>query len=426
MEDLTGRSFGGYELKEAVGQGGMASIYRAFDASLSRWVAIKVALIQTSGKDGETMLARFRQEARAIATLRHRNILTIYGYGEEEGWAYIVMEYVPNGSLKDRIKPNEPFTWQRALQVIIPVAQALAFAHQQGIIHRDIKPANILMPQDDWPLLADFGLAKMQQSGMPNLTMPGQVLGTMAYAAPEQIQEMTEIDARGDIYSLGIVLYELLTSKLPFKGETSFDFLMARLTDPPIPLLIGNPLAPPEFAPILDKALAQYPQDRYDSMEEFSQALLEVRYDLTGSFVTQPPPSRKRPKVEDKTTILPDIDADEIAPVLEPPLRLKVAASGQEIATEQRSELIIGRAHKESKPDIDLGPYGGSQAGVSRQHSRLVRQGHDWAIEDLGSTNGTFVNGTKLPPHQPQKIKHGDMIRCGQIELHFLLDESPK
>ena len=125
MEDLIGRSFGGYELKELVGTGGMASIYKAFDEKLSRWVAIKVAPI--FGAE-ETMLARFRQEAQAIAALRHRNILTIYGYGEDRdgGWAYIVMEYVPGGSLKELMKPNEPFTWQQALTVIIPVSQALA------------------------------------------------------------------------------------------------------------------------------------------------------------------------------------------------------------------------------------------------------------------------------------------------------------
>ena len=122
MEDLTGQYFGGYELKELVGTGGMASIYKGFDESLSRWVAIKVVPIQAAEETEETMLARFRLEAQAIAALRHRNILTIYGYGEEKGWAYIVMEYVPGGSLKDRIKPKEPFTWQQALTIIIPVS----------------------------------------------------------------------------------------------------------------------------------------------------------------------------------------------------------------------------------------------------------------------------------------------------------------
>lgn len=425
MEDLIGRNFGGYELKELVGTGGMASIYKGFDKNLSRWVAIKVVPILASGGAEERMLARFRQEAQAIAALRHRNILTIYGYGEDKegGWAYILMEYVPGGSLKDLIKPDEPFTWQQALIVIIPVSQALAFAHKQGIIHRDIKPANILMPQEDWPLLADFGLAKMQHAAAPNLTMPGQVLGTMAYAAPEQIQESVVIDARADIYSLGIVLYELLTNKLPFQGQTTFDFLMARLVDPPIPLLKANPNVSDVFVPIIDKALAQQPDDRYQSMEEFSRALLEVRYELSGSFNTQPPPARKRPKPEEKTTT---IDTDELQNVQEVKVRLKIPDSGQEIATEGRTELIIGRAHKDAKPDVDLGPFGGSQAGVSRQHSRLVRRDDEWSVEDLGSTNGTFVNGVKVAPHQLKKIKNGDLIRCGQIELQFTVDEAIK
>jgi serine/threonine protein kinase len=425
MEDLVGQYFGGYELKELVGTGGMASIYKGFDQNLSRWVAIKVVPIMASGGAEETMLARFRQEAQAIAALRHRNILTIYGYGEDKegGWAFIVMEYVPGGSLKDKLNPNEPFTWQHALTVIIPVSQALAFAHKQGIIHRDIKPANILMPQEDWPLLADFGLAKMQHSTTPNLTMPGQVLGTMAYAAPEQIQESTVIDARADIYSLGIVLYELLTGKLPFHGQTSFDFLMARLIDPPIPILKANPDVPPIFEPIMEQALAQEPGDRYQSMDEFSRALLEARFELSGSFTTQPPPARIRPKSDEKTSIL---DTDELEAIQEIKIRLKIPGSDHEIATEGRTELIIGRAYKDTKPDIDLAPYGGNQAGVSRQHSRLVCRDNQWSVEDLGSTNGTYVNGKKVAPHQSKKIKSGDVIRCGQIELQFTVDGPSK
>jgi serine/threonine protein kinase len=404
MDDLIGLTFGGYELKDRVGAGGVASIYKGFDEKLSRWVAIKVVPIQASGgATEETMLARFRLEAQAIAALRHRNILTIYGYGEEEGYAYIVMEYVPGGSLKDRIETSQPFTWEQALTVIIPVSEALAFAHNHNIIHRDIKPANILMPEDDWPLLADFGLAKMEHAARPNLTMPGQVLGTMAYAAPEQIQE-GEIDARIDIYSLAIVLYELLSGKLPFEGETSFDFLMARLTEPPRPVIEANPDVPYQFIPILDKALAQDPGDRYQTMAEFSQDLIEARYKL-----------RRGP--QEATSV---VDTDFIN---EAAVALKLTKSGEEIVKSNQSELIVGRAVKNSPPpDIDLGPHQGAKAGVSRRHARLIRDADSWYVEDLGSTNGTFLNGAKLTPHQKNTLETGDKVRFGQIELEFGLE----
>ncbi len=402
MQDLIGRHFGGYELKELVGTGGMATIYKGFDKKLDRWVAIKVMPAQVSTGAEEVMLARFRLEAQAIAKLRHPNILAIYGYGEESGWAYIIMEYVSGGSLQDRLK-SKNYTWQQALELVIPVAEALAWAHKHGIIHRDIKPANILMSNDDWPLLADFGLAKVEQPNTPGLTMPGQVLGTMAYAAPEQIEE-GKIDAKVDIYSLGVVLYELLTKKLPFLGETAFDFLMARLTDPPIPLLKAKPDLPPFLAPIIDKALAQSPANRYQSMEDFLQVLLETR--------DASPMLHRR-----KTT-------DQLADPL-PRFRLRLLANKQEIFTTndpEKTALIIGREHKAVSPEIDLAPYGGAKAGVSRQHSRLLRISQEWFIEDLGSTNGTFVNNVRLAPHQMKKLASGDVIRCSQIELLFEME----
>ncbi len=404
MQDLIGHNFGGYELKELVGTGGMASIYKGFDEKLDRWVAIKVMAAQVSTGAEEIMLARFRLEAQAIAKLRHPNILTIYGYGEEQGWAYIIMEYVAGGSLQDRLKTKN-YTWQQALEIVIPVAEALAWAHKHGIVHRDIKPANILMSYDDWPLLADFGLAKMEQPNTPGLTMPGQVLGTMAYAAPEQIEE-GKIDARVDIYSLGVVLYELLTKKLPFLGETAFDFLMARLTDPPIPLLKVKPDLPPFLASIMDKALAQSPTNRYQSMDEFLQILVQARDTAPDA------PYRGR-----KTTSPLTVEALQQTTV-----RLKLLINNQEIfttANPEQATLLIGREYKTDKPEIDLAPYDGAKAGVSRQHSRLLRIRQEWFIEDLGSKNGTFVNSVRVAPHQMKKIVNGDVIRCSQIELMF-------
>ncbi len=402
MEDLIGRSFGGYELKEHIGSGGMATIYKGYDEKLARWVAIKVTEATTTNSAEEVMLRRFRLEAQAIARLRHPNILTIFGYGEDDGWAYIIMEFVSGGSLEDRMT-NKTFSWQESLQIIIPVAEALALAHRSNIIHRDIKPANILLSDNDWPLLADFGLAKMQQTNSPGLTMPGQVLGTMAYAAPEQIEE-GEIDHRVDVYSLAVVLYEMLASKLPFEGETSFDFLMARLTDPPKPLLQANPDAPAAFAPILDKALQQAPDERYQSMDEFVNALKEVKQALTDGQPIRPqtgPLSQLHP-----VTVRFTLDSHNL-----------FSADGK-----SRSNWVIGRSYKTHLPDIDLAPHGGASKGVSRQHARLLHLGEDWFIEDLGSTNGTFVNGIRVAAHQMQKLNHRDLVRFAEVELLFEID----
>jgi len=228
-------------------------------------------------------------------------------------------------------------------------------------------------------------------------------LGTMAYAAPEQIQE-GEIDARIDIYSLAIVLYELLTGELPFEGETSFDFLMARLTEPPRPVKDANPDVPDIFIPILNKALAQDPVERYQTMIAFSQDLIEARYKL-------------RRGVQETTSV---IDSAQLG---ETKLSLKLTRSGERIIKNSQAELVVGRAHKQSTPDIDLGPHNGAKAGVSRRHARFVQEKDSWFLEDLGSTNGTYLNGERISPNQKMVVKKGDKVRFGQIELEFNLEE---
>jgi pSer/pThr/pTyr-binding forkhead associated (FHA) protein len=174
-------------------------------------------------------------------------------------------------------------------------------------------------------------------------------------------------------------------------------------------MLEANPEAPPIFVPIIERALAQDPNDRYQLMSEFSQVLRETRDQLRSSALATPATPLER-----DTTSLVDLDEAE-----EPAIHLKIVTSGQEIVRTQRSELTIGRAYKNNIPDIDLGPYGGSKAGVSRQHSRLIYKDNQWFVEDLVSTNGTFVNGVRIAPKKLVPFKDGDLIRCGQIELEL-------
>lgn len=252
----------GCRIVEEIGRGGMAVVYRAHQAKLERWVAIKV--LRPDLLAVEEFLTRFRREAKAVAALRHPNILTIYDYGEERGLAYIVMEYVTGDTLKNRLT-GQPWDWLEAVSLILPLGQALAFAHSRGIVHRDIKPANILLARDDWPLLSDFGLAKLLEA-QQTLTQPGVGLGTPLYTAPEQMLG-EQVDHRADVYALAMLLYEMTTGRLPFEADTPIKLMIERLQRPPMPPRQINPALPARLEKILLKALEQKPADRFGEME---------------------------------------------------------------------------------------------------------------------------------------------------------------
>ena len=416
MESLIDRTLGGYDLTQELGKGGMATVYKAYQPELERWVAVKV-LDPAYITDDSDVLARFRREAKAIANLRHPNILAVYGYGEEEGLAYIVMEYVEQGTLKDRLK-GDPFEPQRALGLAIGVGRALAFAHEheQGIIHRDVKPANILLPRAEWPLLADFGLVKLQQARRA-LTQAGMILGTPDYTSPEQALGETA-DHRADIYALGVVLYEMVTGQLPFKADKAFDVLLMHINEPPPK---PHELVPDITEVVEDitlKALAKAPADRFPDMQDMVTSL-EAAWD------TLQMPAHMAPPHADDTIYHATVQIDSVQSLLEGP-RLVVAATGSLLLLPQKDNVLIGRADPRGKvmPDIDLAIYGGGTAGVSRQHARLLRKGDDWIIEDLSSTNGTFVNDERVSPSRPTPLNNGDSVRCGQLVLTFYTDEA--
>src|SRR5829696_6447387 len=214
MTDYDNTQLGQYQLIEAIGHGGMATVYKAYQESLDRYVAVKVLL---SNRDPQ-FAARFKREARAIAALQHHNILPVYDYGEQDGMLFLVLQYIEDGTtLGDLL--GKPMAVSTALRLTSHVLDALDYAHKRGVIHRDIKPANVLMPSPTWPMLADFGIAKLMNDNQQRLTLANQIIGTAAYMAPEQATGRP-IDARTDLYAAGVVLYELVTGRVPFDGET--------------------------------------------------------------------------------------------------------------------------------------------------------------------------------------------------------------
>jgi serine/threonine protein kinase len=272
MPNLIGQSIGRYHILEQLGEGGMATVYKAFDTRLERDVAIKV--IRRSAfppEQLERILKRFEREAKALARLSHPNILKVLDYGEHEGSPYLVLEYLPGGTLKQRM--GQPTGWRDALTLMLPVIDALAYAHEHKIIHRDIKPSNILLAEKGQPLLTDFGIAKILdlEEGQ-TLTGTGVGVGTPEYMAPEQGMGK-EVDARADIYSLGIVLYELLTGQKPYTADTPMAVVFKHMTDPlPRPTQF-TPGLPDGVEKLLLKALAKQPEDRYENMNEFIKGM---------------------------------------------------------------------------------------------------------------------------------------------------------
>ena len=268
MNTLAGRNLGAYRLVEQVGMGGMAVVYKAYDPGLDRYVAIK--LLPPYLVHDPDFSARFRAEARNVARLDHANILPIYNYGEEDGLSYFVMRLVEWGTLKDLM--GSPMDVERVISLIVPVADALGYAHGQGIVHRDVKPANVLMQRPDWPLLSDFGIARVLE-GNVSLTGSGKaILGTPQYMAPEQARG-EKVSPRTDQYALGIVLYEMLTGVVPFQADTPqavvYQHIYANL---PLPRE-RNQRIPVQMESVILKALAKEPEDRFPDMTAFVAAV---------------------------------------------------------------------------------------------------------------------------------------------------------
>jgi Tfp pilus assembly protein PilF len=263
MSLTVGETVGAYRIVEQLGQGGMATVFKAYHAALDRYVAIKV--LHPAFKEDPNFLARFQREARVVARLEHPNVVPVYDYAEHNGSPYLVMKFVEGETLKARLGRG-PLTLEEGLRLVEAVGAGLAYAHRQGILHRDVKPSNIMLGADGVTYIADFGLARIALAGESTLSSDS-MLGTPHYMSPEQAKGVKDLDAKTDIYSLGVVMYELVVGRVPYSADTPYaiihDHIFAAL---PMPRAV-NPNVPEAIERVLLKALAKERGDRYPDVE---------------------------------------------------------------------------------------------------------------------------------------------------------------
>ncbi|MFQ5401038.1 MAG: protein kinase [Anaerolineae bacterium] len=326
MEDLTGKQLGPYQIITPLGRGGMAAVYKAYQPSMERYVALKI-LPRHYASDPE-FIGRFTQEARVIANLQHPHILPVHDFGEADGYTYLTMRFVEGGTLADWLADKQPLSFARIRRIIAQVGSALDYAHTQGVIHRDIKPSNILV--DEWEnyLLTDFGLAKMVES-TSQFTQTGGIVGTPAYMSPEQGLG-TPIDSRSDIYSLGVVLYQMAVGQLPYQAETPMAIVIKHIHDPLPPPRQFRPDLPEPIEGVILKSLAKEPDDRFTRVNDLVEALQKAidaadtmpRIEMPtltavpaeGSAPGRTEPAAGQPLADSAPPILPTLDSSPAVP----------------------------------------------------------------------------------------------------------------
>ena len=285
---------GRYRVLSRLGAGGMAEVWSAEDSQLGRRVALK--LLASRFAQNADFRERFRREASAAAAMQHPNIVSIYDRGEWEGTSYIAMELVDGHTLKQLITDRGPAGPSAAIDLTIEILKALRYAHKRGIVHRDIKPQNVLLDAEGGLKVADFGIAR---AGASEMTETGAIVGTVQYISPEQAQGQP-VSPRSDLYSVGVVLYELLTGRVPFDGEAPVSVALKQVSEPPVPPSQLRPGIPPALEHVVMRALEKDPARRYGSADEFIAALEQARRAPTRQVVLEPTPGEPWAPVEER------------------------------------------------------------------------------------------------------------------------------
>lgn len=417
---LVGKTIAHFRIDRLLGQGGMGSVYQATDVNLERQVALKVMHPHLSAQ--EPFQKRFLQEARAVASLDHPGIVRVLSFDLVEGQLILVMEYVIGGSLRDHLnklaEEAKTVDVADAVSITRQIADALHYAHQQGMTHRDIKPDNILMKpnlegEGFRPLITDFGLAKLAESNLHS--MSGQPVGTYAYMSPEQAAA-DRVDARADIYSLGIMMFEMAVGRLPYQPRSITEAIRMHTREAvPKPSEL-RPGISVELERALVKSLAKNPNDRHQTAGELSRELQRLTQQPEASKPVEPPVSERTP-----TSVQHDAPTPAPSYQPEPPKlsqvgsdRLVIYSNNQptRTITLDKDSYVIGR---DADRDISL-----PGTKVSRSHAKLER-GADgkFRLTDLGSTNGSWFNDAAMVANVPQVLEPGHTVRIGDFYLRI-------
>jgi serine/threonine protein kinase len=474
LDDLIGRSLGQYQILELIGRGGMATVYKAYQPTLDRYVALKALPTRLDNTQDQELLRRFDVEAKVVAKLAHPHIVPTHDFGEDQGFAYIVMEYIAGGTVREQMAKAESIYARLSLPWTLKVIEQAALAHDiaqlNGVVHRDVKPANMLLRSEDFMLLSDFGIATILQSSLA-LSRTGSTVGTPQYMAPEQGMPNAAIDGRTDIYALGVVLYQCITGRLPFVADTPIGIIMRHIQDPVPPPTLYVPGLPSRVERIILTAMAKDPNQRYQRAAEMA-AELQVAQDelrmagpgrLLYPYQTHPArmPASSGPSVVGHAAgpnsgydvAYPQVNAPRGVPgapgtcfrcgAANNPQSRYCTRCGYDLSGARarhdryvlpngrkllaritfRNGPLAGMGFMLHQDETTLGRTAGDdiviQDGtVSRNgHAKLIFHQGVWFVEDLNSSNGTFLNNERVA--QPVPLRSGDELRLGDVVLAF-------
>jgi serine/threonine protein kinase len=369
--------FGRYRIERLLGKGAMGAVYLARDEQLQRNVALKIPKFS----DRDEQLQRFYREARAAATLQHPNLCPVYDVGDVNGVHYISMAYIEGRPLSDYVDQAKPIQQRQVALLVRKLALALEEAHGQGVVHRDLKPGNVIINKRGEPVVMDFGLAHIDASDSQRLTREGALIGTPSYMAPEQVDaELGPVGPSSDIYSLGVIFYQLLTGKLPFHGQLMVVLFQIVSMEPAVPSQIRRDIDR-DLEAICLRMLAKRAEDRYPCMHAVAEA-------LTQFLNAQSRRAGRGASVALQLSVIKGPDLGRVFPIIEDEI------------------LDIGRAKHIPTQLYDT--------CISRLHCRLFIQNGRLTIADWGSTGGTYVNGERIVS---RVLEPGDIILVGGTEL---------